>query len=113
MEKILLFLGCLVVSLQVGLLYLYTKLSDRMDRAKLTTDETNQRAITSIAGDMNRLTRTIGILMGSAGPEQELADQLEKEGALGALSKQEKEILAHQRKADMWRTARSKKGGNP
>jgi len=108
MEKYIFVLTSAMLALQLGLLAVVVMLLRYLHRVKLTTDESNQATIALIAGDMNRLSRTVGIMVGAAGPDQETADALEKEGSLGSLSKAEKDILAAQRKADLWRQAKGK-----
>lgn len=111
MEKYLLVLTGLTFAIELGILVVVVMLLRYVNRVRLTSDESNNAAIACIAGDMNRLTRTVGIMVGAANPDAEKADALEKEGAIGALSKGEKDILAAQRKADLWRHAKGQRKG--
>jgi len=113
METSHLIVSVILIGLQLGILAVLWRLLKYLHSVRLTTDESNASAIASIAGDMNRLSKSVGIMLGAAAPDDAKAKALEDEGSLGSLSDAEKRILAAQRKAELWRGASRRRSDKP
>lgn len=96
------FLAILTISILVVQLLIYRYLK----RNRYTADVSNQETIQAIALDMNRLSKTVSIMMEAAGfRENQAPPQNGAPGAAGAttLSDEEQARQRHTRKADLYK----------